>query len=100
MPAFELLEAGFEAVREPERAAVARARAAFLARIDRRPHRRRMVALAAGLAFVVAAAVFALVFLPSRAEGLSGKQIIRAAYRLTFPPAHGIRHLPPLLPFQ
>jgi hypothetical protein len=101
MTGFEVLEAAFEAVPQPDQAAVARARAAFLARIERRPRRRRTVALAAGLVFVVAtAAAFALVFLPSRAEGLSGRQIIRAAFRLTFPPAHGIRHLRTVLTTQ
>jgi sugar lactone lactonase YvrE len=101
MTGFELLEAAFEAVPEPNQAAVARARAAFLARIDRRPRRRRMVAIAISLACVVAtAAAFALVFLPSRAAGLSSKQIIRAADGLAFPPTHGIRHVRTVLTTQ
>lgn len=92
MNELELAQAAYASVPEPDAATVADARAAFVARIGRRRSRRLPVALGFAAA-AAAASVAVLGLLPSRAEGLPAKAIIRGAYVASLPPVSGIRHV-------
>ena len=93
MSEFDAFTDWFAEVPSPDDEAVARARAAFVARIGRRRRARRWAGAAVLAALLLATVAGLMALLPSNASGLPTKRIIRGSSAIKLPPAHGIRHM-------